>query len=249
MVNITTDKSILDDKDLNFVDMHHHSNVSDGSKSPEFLAKHFIKHKKGLCITDHNEIKGSVYLSKQKQLFSIPSIEITSREYIDVLAYFYNVNDLINFWEKKIKNNKMKNILIDLHRTKLTVFDLVDKIHDYNGISALAHPLAFWQRSYKILFNNFFLKKIKAIELFNVGYGKPKQINFVRKFNKPITAGTDSHRISHFNILTAAYSYDIDSFLDSILKKKNMIYYDIPNFFRRLLDNTLSVKRNILLKF
>jgi hypothetical protein len=249
MINITSDQSILEDKSMNFVDMHHHSTLSDGDRTPEFLAKYFIKKGIGLCIADHNQIKGSIYLSKQKNLFSIPAIEVTSKEAKDILGYFYNTNDLELFWEKEIKKNIRNNALFNLNRTTLSAFEIVDKIKKYNGIPMLAHPFAMKPKtSYQYLFNKNFLRKLEGIELFTFENIKDKQIEFIKGLGKPLTAGSDGHRVISFNILTGSYFFDIDSFLDSILKKNNTIYYKKDNSFKTMYNKLIVFKNNVNIK-
>lgn len=244
MVEILSYKAITRSKDFNFVDMHHHSNVSDGRKTPEMLYKLFRKKHLGLCLTDHNQIKGSVFLCKQRDLFTIPSIEVTSRESKDFLAYFYDVNDLVSFYNKEIKENLIKKIF-PLNETKISNIDMIDKIEKYNGISILAHPFGMMQkRSSHLLFDKEFVKKIKGIESHNFTIGEyARTLNFVLQFNKPLIAGTDDHNRPHFSCLTGTKYFDIDGFLKSVLRKENIIYTKRFAPIRRLKD-WINIFRN-----
>ena len=248
MVKITSDSSILNNKEFNFIDMHNHSNVSDGSKSPEFLAKYFAKKGIGLSITDHNEIKGAVHLSK-KDIFSIPGIEITTKQTKDILVYFYDIKDLIAFYETEIKQHKIPNRFFKWHKTSIDTFDLLDKIKQYNGISALPHPLALKPKnSHLLLKNSEFVKKIDAIESHNFCINQYKKtMNLISKFKKPLTAGSDSHYVSLLNTLTGSHESNINDFLKSILKKQNVIYYQDNHFFSRQLERFMIIKNNITL--
>lgn len=234
------------DPDINFVDMHHHSTYSDGFSSPGIIAKVAKKNNFGVCITDHNEIKGSLLLSKK--VFTIPSIEVTSRQSKDILVYFYSFSDLISFWEKEIKCKIKNNRGFNFNKTSVDLFGLLDKIKEYNGISVLAHPFAkFSKTSYNLLNDKSFLKKLGGIESHNFVCGQfEKSYNHVKKFNKPLTAGGDSHSITKFNVMTGSYATDIDSFLDDIIKKKNIIYYE-NDIIRRLYEVFFIIKNNIRL--
>ncbi|MFC1728023.1 PHP domain-containing protein [Nanoarchaeota archaeon] len=251
MTKITSNSDILKDKTLNFVDMHHHSNISDGDNSPEFLAKAFKKVGYGLCIADHNQIKGAVYLSKQKDIFSIPAIEITSKQTKDILGYFYSIKDLISFWEKEIKKKISPNKLFNLNTTSIDTIDIIDKITDYNGIPVLAHPFALKPKDgAPLMKNKEIVKKIKAIESHNFVCAKfKKTMEFVKQFNKPLIAGSDSHGLSPMITLTGSAEFEINSFLDSILKKKNIIYYKNTAHLKRIIDKLIIVKNNISLRF
>ena len=249
MVLITSNPKILKNKELNFVDMHHHSTCSDGTQSPQTLAKIFAKKGVGLCITDHNQIRGSVYLTKQKDLFSIPSVEITTRESKDILAYFYSVNDLKTFWEKEIKKNIRNNAGFNLNKTTVRLASLPQKIEDYSGIPILAHPFALRpKRSSELLLNTGFIKRIKGIELGTLAAQDPKKISAIKRLNKPLTTGSDSHRTSQFTHLTADYSLNINDFLDSILKKKNILFHQKEKTTKQLLNAWTVLKNNVHLR-
>lgn len=247
MTRITSDSGILGDKSLNFVDMHHHSTASDGNKSPEFLAKVCRKAGFGICISDHNQIRGSVYLAKQKGVFSIPCTEITTRQSKDILAYFYSVKDLVSFWEKEVRRKIKNNPLWNLNKTSIGLFELLDILDDYNGIAAAAHPAALKPKnSLKLLKDKNFLKKIKAIESHNFTIGNyDKTLGCVSKLNKPLTAGSDSHHVSVFNTMTGSHEFEVGSFLDSILRKKNIIYYQDGQFLRRQFEKWTIFKNNL----
>jgi len=92
MSTIVTDLSI----GVTYIDMHHHSTVSDGSKSPKEIAQHARSKGIGVCITDHNAIQGSLALCREG-IFTIPSIEVTSCNQKDILAYFPSPECLIQF--------------------------------------------------------------------------------------------------------------------------------------------------------
>jgi predicted metal-dependent phosphoesterase TrpH len=250
MTKITTNNAILKDKGINFVDMHHHSTVSDGIRSPKFIAKVFMGKGMGVCIADHNRIKGSVYLAnlaKKKKIFTIPCVEITSKEGKDLLAYFYSVNEMISFWEKEIKERIRPNALFNFNRTTMGLVDIVDKIEAYNGVVVLPHPLAMNpKRSCHLLKDNSLLKRIKAIESHNFGVGKYwRTTKLAGKFKKPLTAGSDSHIISLFNALTGSREFEADAFLDSIVKGKNIIYYKNNHQLWRLLEQWVIFKKNM----
>ena len=76
-------------KKFNVVDIHVHTDYSDGNFSVRELVKKCKRRKIGACVTDHNYIKGSVELCSS-DVFSVPSIEVTSRDCMDLLVYFYD---------------------------------------------------------------------------------------------------------------------------------------------------------------
>ena len=62
------------------VDLHFHSNYSDGYNSIPAIVEKALELGIGIALTDHNEIRGAVELSAHRDVFSIPGIEITSKE-------------------------------------------------------------------------------------------------------------------------------------------------------------------------
>ena len=246
MVVIENDKDILSEKEFNFVDMHHHSTCSDGNRTPAFIAKVCRKKRVGISITDHNAIGGSMYLSRQKGIFSIPGIEITSNRKKDILGYFRSASDLKSFYAAEIYGKTDKS-LISYNRTVHSNIEIVEKIHDYNGIAVLAHPFApLMKSSYKLMDDKEFRKKIDGIESHNFSLGGFKtSYAFARKFDKPLTAGSDSHGISSFNTLTGSTKFEIDSFLDSLIKQKTFIYHSCKNPFRKPYENLVVLKNYV----
>jgi predicted metal-dependent phosphoesterase TrpH len=244
MVVIENDKDILLERDFNFVDMHHHSTCSDGNKTPAYIAKVCKKKHVGIALTDHNTIAGSLYICRQKGIFAIPGIEVTSNSCKDVLGYFRNINDLKAFYAAEIYAKTNRN-LISYNRTIHSTMHLVEKIKYHGGIAVLAHPFApLMKSSYKLLENKEFLKAIDGIESHNFAVGGfDLSYNYARKFDKPLTAGSDSHGMSSFNTLVGSTKFELDSFLDSLLKQKTFIYHSLKNPFRKAYEN-LTVLKN-----
>lgn len=254
MVEITQDSAVLLNKELNFVDMHHHSTASDGSISPKLLAKVFKKKGFGLCIADHDQIKGSVYLAKNTDIFTIPSIEVAAKECHDILGYFHSVSDMESFWEKEIRKNIRYNAGFNYHKTTVSIFDVLDKIKAYNGVAILPHPLMprlFGifrnpKEPSSLLKNKSFMKNIDGLESHNFINGfNEKNIKIIKETNKPLTAGTDSHLVSPFNALTGTSEFEVGDFLDSILKKKNIIYYKNNKHIKRQYEKFVVFKNNM----
>lgn len=245
MTQIISDPLILNNKEWNFVDMHHHSVFSDGTKTPETLAKIFRRKGVGLCIADHNQIKGAVYLAKQKDVFNIPAIEVTSKEAKDVLGYFYSIRDLESFWENEVKMRIRNNALFNLNRTTLSVHEIIDKIKKYNGVSVLAHPFTLRPKdSHHLLRDREFMRRVDGIELFNLGEATKRQIKTLVNLEKPMTAGTDSHTISSFNTLTGSKEFEVDRFLDSILKRKNIFFNQREKQIDNIIHKLVIFKKN-----
>lgn len=91
---------------MDFIDMHTHSNASDGIYTPSELVDYAIKKGlSGISITDHDTVDGikeAVQRAKQYKNFKlIPGIELSSEhnnEEVHILGYMldYNMNSLKN---------------------------------------------------------------------------------------------------------------------------------------------------------
>jgi predicted metal-dependent phosphoesterase TrpH len=223
VVKVITKLKRIDRKEWNLVDMHHHSTVSDGGAKPQTLAKIFLRRKIGLCLTDHNQIRGSLYLRRYKDLFTIPSIEITSSQAKDILAYFRSYDDLIEFWKNRIQFHVKPFLILSMNKTDVDTMDVIDAIHDYNGVAIMAHPFCYPpKRSAHLLGDKEFVKKIDGIEGVNFCSGRyRKTMRRIKSYHKPMTAGSDSHMVSQCNTLTLSREFDRDDYIDSIMKRKN----------------------------
>lgn len=235
---------------LKLVDMHLHTDASDGDPLDKILKK-ARKKRIELAITDHNEIKSSL-LAHKKYKNIIPAIEATTKEGFDLLFYFTNFSDLIEFYNIDIKDKGLTDYGIYLHkRLKWQVEDLIEKGKKYNAFISLAHPThpPYIDCHNYFLKNEHLIKKLDAIEGVN-GALAPKYnkiaIDFAKKYNKPMTGGSDAHRHKFIGrIVTAAFAENIDSFFDELRKGNNSIYGRPLTLFERMSSHIILIKRNI----
>ena len=153
-------------------DLHIHSKYSyDSFLSPERIIK--IAKKRGLdgvAVTDHNTIKGGVEttkINKGDNFIVIVGSEIKT-EYGDIIGLFLN---------EEIESR--------------IFMEVVEGIRDQGGLVVLAHP---FRKGINLPID--LLKHIELIEAFNAR--SPKGLNaraleLARKFNKSMTAGSDTH--------------------------------------------------------
>jgi hypothetical protein len=160
------------------LDLHLHTNFSyDGLSSPAKIVKAAIeKRLDGICITDHNEIKGATEaISLARGILVLPGIEVKSREG-DVLG--------IN----------VKEIIPD----GLPAEEVIEEIIKKGGLPAIAHPFDFFLPFKGIeKLTPFLLKKGVAIEVYNASifYNVLNKVadKFCNDFNLPFIAGSDAH--------------------------------------------------------
>lgn len=214
---------------IKLIDMHNHSTFSDGDNKPEEIISRAKELNIGVCITDHNEIKGSLQICKE--VLSIPSTELTSSDSHDFLAYFNSEKDATEFFKKKIEGKKLKTGLFKMWKLNIPNAEMIDILKDYNALIALPHPFTHRPKnSYKYFEKNKnlgVLKKIDAIEGIN-GMLRPgrnkKAIEWASLINKPIIGGTDSHNMKYLgNIVTGCFAETRTEFIEEIRKGNNYV--------------------------
>jgi predicted metal-dependent phosphoesterase TrpH len=219
-------------KGCTLFDMHFHTKYSDGITKPETIIKKAKKLGVNVAITDHNTIEGALRTYKIRDgIKIIPGIELTTQEGMHILVYFYNINDLVQYYHKHIIENKGKDPLSFLNAG---AEQLVEAAKQYNTIISAAHPYAIsWTGLCKHIteekmFKNV-LSKIDALEIINGSNTKKankKALEFVQKNNKGITAGTDGHTAGALGKVltyTKIPNQNTDEFLNSIKEKTNFI--------------------------
>ena len=183
------------------MDSHIHSEYSPDSKSK--LKDIFkVAKTRGLdiiAISDHNTVEGSreaIRLTKNDDLFVVPSIEISSLE-----------GHILGFGcEENIKRD-------------LPAGETIDLIHEQGGLAIIPHPYCFYRHGLlcKADYNDL---KIDAIETKNarfiVGYCNNKAKNLSTKENLPGLGASDAH---YYKFVGDCYSkIDCEKDIDSIFK-------------------------------
>ncbi len=214
----------LRDAGYQAVDMHFHSQYSlDGLSKICSVMKKCDQNHFGVAITDHNQIKGALKISK-KNVFVIPGIEVSCHNGIHVLLHFYSFTALKSFYnatlKKRLKNNPW---FIDLDYE-----ELIDIARQHECIVTAPHPfgpgfcgIKKWDVPDKII------KKLDAIEVINSSCTRDmnkKALAWATKASKPFTGGSDGHCLSELgNCLTLCKADTIPDFLDEIRKGRSIV--------------------------
>ncbi len=237
-----------------FFDMHFHSKYSDGSSGINSIVKFCRKKGIGISITDHNEIKGAL-LASTENINLIPGIEVRSKENMDILFYFYKINDLIEFYNSCVKPYMKK---VKYAGINVSAKDIIEKSKEFNGISSLPHPFGIHHSIGKGLSKLYIergedkfnvIKDFDCIEVMNGHLAKNKNMRAVelaREYDKAFTAGGDGHMIYDAGkVLTYSISNNVSEFLENILKRNNKVYY-YPNgkFTRVLVSRSLAFRKH-----
>ncbi len=213
-------------------DMHFHSRYSDTFTRPKSIIKLADKRGVGVAITDHNNIKACADARKEARERNVPLIngmEISSKEGPHLLAYFYSLKDMTEFYEKHVKDNKDKNPYMAL---KLSSLEIARRAKDYNAIVSAAHPRATprWDFMKKIKKGKISRGIMKHLDCAEVICGlilrrlNVRAVEWAFEEKLGITGGSDGHTLYKLgSVVTYSRADDVNSFLDSIIKKKNYV--------------------------
>jgi len=239
---------------LTYVDMHYHTSASDSSANLFLTLQRAKLMKAGIAITDHNDIKAAVKASQHKNILIIPGIEVTSYDYMDLLIYFYNMEDLKHFFITHIYGQTRPNRGFDYNRSKYNMKELLNVLDNYKCVKALAHPFISNPQTSYYYFDSHkqLLKKIDAIEGLNsllTPEQNRKAIEWAKKIKKPVIGGSDAHTIYHLGkVFTISEDSTIESFLDSIKKNKHVVMGEHVTGLSRWYAGLIIFKNNLRLR-
>ncbi len=237
-------------KDMNLVDMHCHTNLSDGRDSAEVMITRAKRLGIGISITDHNEVNASLKACRVLPL-AIPGIEVTSSDSKDLLVYFYKAKDLEHFYNKYIKGNNVPNKFFNLRKLKWSTEELLDFSKEYNTLISLPHPFTIRPKNSYVYMKTRpkLLKKIDAIEIINSAMtckNNKLAYEWAEKLKLPFTAASDAHMSNYLGkAVVASHSDNLNDFLDSILKKKTIVVGNNLRGFSAIKHNINIIKNNL----
>jgi predicted metal-dependent phosphoesterase TrpH len=234
------------------VDLHFHSHYSDGFNTIDIIAKRARELGIGIAVTDHNEIKGSVEIDGNKSVFSIPGIEITSKEGTHILVYFYDIKSLKEFYRNVVKPNMGNEIMSS---TFLEMEEIIERARAYETIIVFPHPYC---AAYTGIHNQYFpeerlahlYERIDAIEVINsenLNKWNLRSALLGFNLNKGITAGSDGHRLPQMGkaVCYAACPKDRRAFLDAVKAKQTCVIGKEIDIIRKVTSNSIKLRMNI----
>ncbi|MCL2607919.1 MAG: PHP domain-containing protein [Methanomassiliicoccaceae archaeon] len=185
-------------------DLHIHSSFSnDGKSTVEEIVNNAKRMGLGcIAIADHNDFRSYDIASKQDQIIAVPAEEVSSSEG-HILAY---------------------GISCEIPRGR-SVLETIDMIHDAGGIAVAAHPYRWWSG----LGEENVVSAFDAVETFNARStegSNDKAVKLAESMNKPMTAGSDAHHVSHIGNAYMEFSdgiTDWEGVVKAILNKDAVI--------------------------
>ena len=188
------------------VDLHIHSNCSDGELSPEELIQDSKnKNYKLIAISDHNTINAYKNCEILDNEMVIPAIEFDcwyKGVLVHILGYGIDVNnaELLKQCAKTKKETQADWVRLLNNRTPQKV---INAIHAAGGIAVLAHPACYWTINLDSFVKSMIKLGLDGIEVFYLYRRHRSIIKFHKtstvkkigeKYNLIMTGGSDSHK-------------------------------------------------------
>lgn len=183
------------DKDNSYIDLHIHTDSSDGFIGADFFIEFLENIPHLISITDHNAIDNNLKLQQNKNLNVVPGIEIGCKDGLEFLIYFKTPESLEEFYTRSVEPFKINN---EITRTRQTHTYFLKEARKYDSLISIPHIAGMAHKNY--LKNKNYIKKIiksvDAIETYN--HSIPKNRNLIAKkvrkiYNKTATFGSDAH--------------------------------------------------------
>ena len=217
---------------LTAVDMHYHTDHSDGRVRVHQVLAKARRAGFGLAITDHNVVSGSLHAFQERgDLMIVPGMEVSAFDGPHILTYFYSPRDLEEFFHKHIQPNRQGSPWLAI---KLSTQEIIDRAESYNCVTIAAHPYGY------LLFNKGLQKcieggylppdKMKRFDGFEVICGgmthslNVKAMKLAEEQKMSFTGGTDGHLLSDSGgVVTCAPEDTLEGFLDAVASRRNVV--------------------------
>lgn len=239
-------------KEYTVVDLHFHSNYSDGLNSIPKIAAKARELGIGIAITDHNDIRGALEIDTYDDIFSIPGIEITSSEGSHLLVYFYETKELQRFYDKDVAPHMGHGVMSSLN---LSMEQVIQRAKNYKCVIIFAHPYcAMYTGVCNIQFSQAALDRlfrmvhgVEVINASNLNKWNLKCSVLGFNLNKSMVGGSDGHSLSHMGrvVSYARCAQNRQEFLDAICRKENMVSGKEIHILRKVTSNGLKLRSNI----
>ena len=239
-------------KENTVVDLHFHSHYSDGFNRVEAIARKAYDLGIGIAITDHNAIRGAVEIDGYSDIFSIPGIEMTSKEGTHILIYFYHIEHLEVFYKDHVIPYMGNDLMSS---TTLEMEEIIKRARKFKTVIIFPHPFC---GVYTGIQNSYFSEDrrerifpmVDGVEVINSeNMNKSNLRSALLGFNlgMGITGGSDGHRISQMGkvVTYAACKRSRKAFLDAIKKKKTKVVGKEIALIRKVTSNGVKLRTNI----
>jgi predicted metal-dependent phosphoesterase TrpH len=234
------------------VDMHFHSNLSDGHDSIEDIAQRALELGIGISVTDHNSIHGAVEIDRFKNVFSIPGIELTSYEGTHVLVYFYDIKSLLRFYSQHVQPFMGAEIMSSL---TLELEEVMQRARQFETVIIFPHPYC---GSYTGIHNPYFPEErfeqllsladgVEVINSENLNKWNLRSALLGFNLNKGITGGSDGHRLAQMGrvVTVADCMWKRRPFLDAVKRRKTRVIGKEIDILRKMTSNGAKLRSSM----
>jgi len=239
---------------LHAVDMHFHTNHSDAYTTVQSALTLAKKKGVGLAITDHNTPSGVVEAHRMRpEVLLVPGMEVSAGDGPHILLYFYEIPEMVDFYEREIERRKGKSPYM---ATSLSTVDLLESSARYNCVRAAAHPygyLIFNKGVAKCIEKQYLgeetLSRFEAIEVINGGMRRNlnrKAGDLAVRKGLGLVGGTDGHTLKDLgNIVTCGQSADVEGFLNDIVHRRTFVVGREKNLLDKSVTAVLLMTRYV----
>ena len=239
-------------KDHTVVDLHFHSNHSDGLNNISKIADRARKLGIGIAVTDHNEIRGALEMDTYEDVLSIPGIEITAAEGSHLLVYFYDTQELQRFYDGVVAPHMGHGVMSSL---SLAMEQVIEHARSYECVIIFAHPycamytgvcnIQFSKNELDRLFN--MVDGVEVINASNLNKWNLKCSVLGFNLNKAMTGGSDGHSLGQMGraVTYVACPPNRRDFLDAVRSKHNLVAGKEIHLLRKMTSNGLKLRSNI----
>lgn len=223
------------------VDMHVHTSHSDAAPNIPTILNYISQRGIGVAITDHNEISGVMEATDSRsESCIIPGIELDSAEGPHILLYFYETDQLADFFEKNIRPQRSGRQYMERY---LTVDEILTASDGYSCVKIAAHPYGYFGLNRGVLkcvekqMLPDIIGRIDGVEVICGGMSlalNQRAARYADCHTIPITGGSDAHILTDIgNVVTTVKADTVEEFLHGILNKKNRVIGTPSGFISR----------------
>jgi len=204
------------DRQVLLVDAHLHTTYSDGAADIKEVEDICLAKNIGCCVTDHNEIRGSLELLERGKTPTLPSLEIGSLEKIELILYFARAEVCEEFYKAHVEPFRKKRWYAFLPRP---LDYLIEAALEHQVLISIPHPFApLWknidhgrkrQEAVELV-----LDQADCIEVCN-GSLSPranrKALRLCRRLGRIPLGGSDSHDLETIGSIVVAFNQPVHS--------------------------------------
>lgn len=230
----TPDLATLREDGYVAVDMHVHTEHSDGLIRVKDALRRGRRIGASFAVTDHNAVSGAVAAIREAApgQIVVPGIEVSASEGPHVLLYFYTLDDLVDYHDAVIARALGG---CPHMATTLPTAEVLSGLEGRDAFAVAAHPFGY------LFLCRGVCKAIAAGELApevllqldgleGICGGMTRSQNdravaFAREHALALTGGTDAHLLGEIGrVVTAARADSVEEFLDAVRRGDALVW-------------------------